>query len=1207
MPVARKTMAEERRSEMSNMSTTAEQGASAPLEDTRLTDTASRDHLVEALQADLIGPYEEGAEEILSVSPFRWYLTGFLAPTNARQNNDPDDDDDKGAGDLEGDDDDVEDEVSRRDIFAASCGMTFLLPDEDATLEVDVRYADYELLRGKDLADALANDTERQADDDALRAQPNEVREELERQRAGQSAQERSFWRRVPVECPRVRIHLQGTGNQEEPLPSDPELILSVRCARTTLLDGTPARAVSIFLVNQRDPEQGGDRRQIAASFIYQVAMEVRTNPQPLALQDARDASSDEDEARIADLQYRDIKSYAKGHNLAVEHRTEEGELGEHIVLRTNWLPQSGAGFVKARELDPVNVDMEALGQCTDAAQIGAALDGLVPAYREWIEKQRQLSFNKGEHATTRDQLMRSADEAASRIEAGIALLKNDATLRRAFALTNQAMALSARRREGFRKLAGQKTKHKQRQEAVEAADPPSWRLFQLAFLLMNIAPTLRTAKGGSAGTKSFDEVVDLLYFPTGGGKTEAYFGVAAFTMVLRRLLGRTRDDGGDGVAVLLRYTLRLLTLDQLERAAMLICALDDLRAESVEELGQTPFRVGLWVGRSSSANTVKEAFKAINEAKGEIGSPDAVFPLKRCPACGEVIESRCFLKDDKSAAFERVNVYCSDRHCRFSQRKATGVPGNYGIPVEFIDEQIYRFLPTFLIGTVDKFAMIPYRDQAGKLFGKASARHKDGSFFAPHEEDAVSSASLQALPDGLLPPELIIQDEVHLIAGPLGSMVGAYEAMVEELCTLEEGGGSRRPRIVASTATARRAGQQMRRLFGRAETAIFPPYGTRADDNFFAVPDESRPERLYVGVAATGRATKKVLKRVYTTLLGAAQWNVVNRKGDARNDAYLSLVGYFNALRELGGMRMIVDDEVFSSLKSIEARVPANRENEPHRYFARRELNEVRELTSRVGTKAVAETRDRLSQPFRGKKGIDVVLASNMISVGIDIERLGLMVMSGQPKTTSEYIQATSRVGRRHPGLVVTAYNIHRARDRSHYEDFGAYHSAFYRRVESMSLTPFALPALERAFHGVFIGLLRHLDGRYAADSALLDAVADAGLRARVADALHRRVDMMLDPTTAREIQDRIGHLGDRLITDIDRIRAAGGNPWYGPFVKGKRPARYLLEPTPQSGERMPQQPDSRYAPTSMRDVEMTAPIWVDMPPNEAAERPER
>ncbi|HYN42107.1 MAG TPA: helicase-related protein, partial [Thermoanaerobaculia bacterium] len=443
-------------------------------------------------------------------------------------------------------------------------------------------------------------------------------------------------------------------------------------------------------------------------------------------------------------------------------------------------------------------------------------------------------------------------------------------------------------------------------------------------------------------------------------------------------------------------------------------------------------------------------------------------IPLESCPWCGTAFGPPSFSLVPTADRPLDLRVVCLNRRCEFT--------GNRPLPILTVDEPIYRRLPAFLIATVDKFASLPWVGDVGALFGKVD-RHDGEGFYGPCDPGRGTK-----LEKGLLPPELIIQDELHLISGPLGTMAGLYEIAVDRLATREEAGKRIAPKVIASTATIRRAEAQVRALFGRSAVYVFPPPGPDRRDSFFArtVSQSEKEPRTYVGLSAQGRSLKVLLLRSYLALLGASQRLYEEAGGagpDGKNpaDPYMTLLGYFSSLRELGGTRRIVEDEVAAQAarRSERRRVGAGRAE----FRDRAIQQEVVELTSRESTAKVARAKERLALPFVEKDHVDVALATNMISVGLDITRLGLMVVLGQPKTTSEYIQATSRVGRddARPGLVVTLQNVHRPRDRSHFERFEAFHSSFYRAVEATSVTPFSARALDRGAAAVAVALARH------------------------------------------------------------------------------------------------------------------------------------
>ncbi|MGH2395623.1 MAG: helicase-related protein, partial [bacterium] len=565
-----------------------------------------------------------------------------------------------------------------------------------------------------------------------------------------------------------------------------------------------------------------------------------------------------------------------------------------------------------------------------------------------------------------------------------------------------------------------------------------------------------------------------LLWFPTGGGKTEAYLGLTAFALAHRRL--RSDPGGADasaGTGVLMRYTLRLLTLQQFQRAAALLCACEVMRRADERKWGQRPFTIGLWVGESVTPNYYEEAKEALAKLRrGERVYEGSPYQVLFCPWCGTDLTPQDYASDDD---LERTFVRCSNPDCEFRTARSA-----YGLPVLLVDEEIYRHPPSLLLATVDKFAQLAWNPRIQALFGQVNRFCPRHGFLTPADDHPVRHNETRGWPAAdvlptearLAPADLIIQDELHLISGPLGTLVGIYESVVEGLCTRRISGREVRPKVIASTATIRRASSQFEALFDR-KMHIFPPLGLDADDSYFAQEDKTHPGRLYVGVYAPGKSVKTALVRAYSAMLSRAKFEfdaVPEQEAELKTeaDSYLTLVGYFNSLRELGGALRLVDDDVRARI-----RVLYKRGFSPNRL-----IYEVKELTSRKRSFEIAETLKQMDRTFmkveRGVYPIDVLLASNMLSVGVDIDRLSLMVVSAQPKTSAEYIQATSRVGRVHPGIVVEVYNWIRPRDISHYERFVHYHDTFYRHVEATSVTPFSLRARDRALPAVFVSWIR-------------------------------------------------------------------------------------------------------------------------------------
>lgn len=1122
-----------------------------------MSSEAVRARLCDALYADLIGPFSpdeeaRGNHEVLPIPPSRWYLTGFLAPRGG-QAPEVDDQDSHGgelsAGSEERKDDAGSDEPEpKRPVrFPASMGLSvFLPPGSGDHLDVEVSYADY---------DKIPVPIER--DDNVKHG-----------------------WKRVPHGPVSVRVPLSEgalAGRKSLPVPGSRGLALQGEL-RETDIDGMPkgARVLSLFLVNDRTVLEL-DRD---LNYVFQVKLALTFAGGFLSRPNRRGESSESDDMQVLALLFRDHVEWAVGHNTSVASPAVEPD-GKVRRLETTQLPTYEVRPTGHREIGSITTAMDVLATMNGPA-LKNALGPLAEEYADWIDEQERTDVRDALE-DVKKQLVQKARLVKQRILAGLALLASDTQVLKAFQYANKAMHVAAIQRD-----------RAERTGRYKDGKEPAWRPFQLAFLLMNLAAV-------ADPTHPERRVADLIYFPTGGGKTEAYLGLIAFTLVLRRLRGVGSPDEGRGVAVLLRYTLRLLTLDQLGRAATLICALEEMRRKKPTELGNARFTVGLWVGSSATANNLKDVHKLLHDfTHGKVQSP---FPLATCPWCGADIQvGNIKLVDEAGkptkSKFARCAVYCAEDGCRYTEKKVEGL----GIPVVFVDEQIYHEVPSFLVATVDKFAMMPWLGDAGLLFGRAT--HLDDRRAYGVLDDVPKDA--KKLPAGLAPPDLIVQDELHLISGPLGTMVGLYEAAIDYLSERDVGGARCGPKVVCSTATLRRAREQIQALYGRS-MCLFPPRGVNEGDNFFAQIDKQKTGRLYVGIGAPGRALRAVSVRAYATMLAGAQRQFDPRGApDQPGDPYMTLVGYFNSLRELSGMRRLVESEVHNRILEVDEKRRPLLYVGPHPWAADRKLKLPEELTSRESTEKVKLTKQRLATRMRAEGGepLDVVLASNMISVGLDVDRLGLMVVTGQPKTTSEYIQATSRVGRTKPGLVVVCLNVMRPRDRSHYERFVAYHEAFYREVEATSVTPWSGQALDRGLSGVLLSMVRHGLADLEPPTGFMKlheqrAQANAVLTWLVARARGHR--QFADKDSETRLGELIAKRGASFLDAWERVvdaaREGAGERTYSRMDKRGHEGRPIMtmpgEPTPNDND------ERRFvAHTSLRDVEPNAHVWVRYKP---------
>jgi hypothetical protein len=725
------------------------------------------------------------------------------------------------------------------------------------------------------------------------------------------------------------------------------------------------------------------------------------------------DRSLLDDEEQEVELQYVRRHIYAIGHGCAADWLVPAGRVTE---LRTETMPTVEVPQMTA-DTGADGDDVLCLSRLARAdahyeGELAPKLKVFVDGYAEWAARQADSLPNLlSDDRPAGERIAGRIKTAIARMRTGLELLRREPSARLAFALANRAMLDQMRQHDSVQ--------GKSRQD-----DAYRWRPFQLAFLLTVLESTAN-------GDSEFRDTVDLIWFPTGGGKTEAYLGLIAFQIVLRRL--RHSATGG-GTCVLMRYTLRLLTRDQFLRASRLICALELIRSAR-QDLGSETISIGMWVGDATSPNRYEKAAELVARAKLSRTLPALV--IDRCPWCGEG-----FAADrNYDARSDRFHFVCRHDGCAFKGRV---------LPCNVVDEALYDEPPTMLVATVDKFARLAWEERSGAFFGAGRCR----------------------------PPELIIQDELHLIAGALGTVAGLYEAGVDAVVRLRDV----YPKYIASTATIRMAAQQVRRLYGR-EVAVFPPPGLNCDDSYFArtVPLAERPGRLYVGYLAPMLNRQRCMAPLAAALLLAPhELFAEDLDREALLDAWWTQVVYHGSLKGVGNSHTAYVGDVGSFKRLLlEGCHPvghADAGSDSVKPEDPRSAVVVAQLTSLQTAEQNSAIFSRLTKP-RGDDGcLDAVLATNMVSVGLDVARLALMTINGQPLTTSEYIQASSRVGRSEvPGIVFANYYRQQARSLSHYESFRPYHEAFYRFVEPTSVTPFSHQARQRALHAALVIVMRH------------------------------------------------------------------------------------------------------------------------------------
>jgi hypothetical protein len=1073
-------------------------------------DVYVRELLQFAVMDDLLGPANGPNEQILDMSVRDRYLVGRLAPMDAREkggefgidgSGDNDDEPEElvvkaqaGKNDSpinnvkpEPDAGEEIDAASNQSLIPSSMGFTFCVSGDEKSIELQASWGRYERFYEHDQY------KEHTDPETGEKSQGAKVK----------------VWQRIP--CGGV-LNLQLETGVISPVSIDKENPAVVVQGTVRKPNENGDVLVTVFLVNtQTEPESNRDTAWVFQPEIAVTAVKESTNKDVFRKRPVLKPDGEDLERESLEMIYRKQVEFASGHGIAVHADVSASNVERATKVKTVVMPEyevpvtevpglrDGDRPALKQMMSKGYLDMKRLASMP-REDLVTALTQMTSDYTSWIDEQkRRVGDDVVNHDDAALRSIASCSEINLRLNEGIAVLANaeNSNALQAFRFANLAMA-----KQRVQSIYA----HKRRSDKdvtvdeLDIAQNRSWRSFQLAFLLLSI-PALADPEHLDR-TESSESFADLLWFPTGGGKTEAYLGVAAFTMSIRRLQGNLGGyDSSRGLAVIMRYTLRLLTLQQFQRATALICAMEVIRRESLKNgdnsLGETPFTIGLWVGNRVSPGTTADSAKAIKDIRDpEKFNTGSFSPaqLTSCPWCGEDIDpgKHIEVKTDKL----QTAIYCGDKkaRCEFSKGKSAN-HAHPGIPALVVDEEIYHRPPSMMIATVDKFAMMAWRGEIRNLFGKATLeceRHgliwpESNSCNGNHPKSKVGSTTKVRVISQLRPPDLIIQDEFHLISGPLGTMVGLYETAVDELCSWDLGNKKVRPKIIASTATVRKAKQQVSGVFNR-QVAVFPPHGLDIEDNFFSVQRRIKEHygRRYMGVCSPGSARPAVLIRVYTAFLTSSQ-ALFDRFGQVA-DPYMTSVGYFNSLRELGGMKRLAEDDV----QTRSYRVQMSLVKRPG--LNQRSVNNIRELTSRVSSQDIPKYLDQLEVKFKAEfdlsegkfvtkwdegetRAIDIVLATNMLSVGVDVNRLGVMAVNGQPKSTAEYIQATSRVGRSFPGLVCTVLTWSRPRDLSHYETFEHYHATFYKHVEAQSVTPFSPRAMDRGLTGSMLSLMRLSD----------------------------------------------------------------------------------------------------------------------------------
>ena len=1027
-----------------------------------MNSTQIRAEMIDEFKKFMMGPHW-GNDEIIDVAPKFTYMLGILYPQDS-----PVEQEDTSTEISDGDNSEVSDKSILNSINPSSFGLTCVLDEKTESIKVKVQYGVYS---------SKKNST----------PPPKTLYQRQHFEEFFLVPTIKDYRKNLEVSFGEIRANFRK------------------------IKDGI---LCSVYLINTHKTTDSAKSK----NMIFQPKIEIISEKNQIIHSSGYDGSSlrglDDD---LFDLIFEGKLNFGSGHGCAVSWNDKEIS-GKNIGrIWTDFIPEYEQNKIEPEDADDTLsscVDMKLLADVTDFKEYSKKLSALPEAYSKWIKRELEEKIDSIEMKSSGEIQIKQCQEAYNRIMEGIQIISVDPIAGKAFQFMNKVMAI-------------QRTCAVNNKKNIEnnLFDPPDienasgfWRLFQIGFILINIKSFLsENNQAKDIEGKNIDddairksrEIADLLWFPTGGGKTEAYLGIIAFAMASRRLSAKKNQGFPDiqayGVSVLMRYTLRLLTIQQFQRAASLMCACEYVRRQSPEEWGTIQFLVGLWVGLSATPNALRigsdnftsAEYAILNRRKtGKIPDEHNPMQLLDCPWCGIDLDASCYeVKEDLNFKLpERLRVYCKNKKCFFHKNNRVNGGGEVCIPILTVDEDIYKWCPSLLISTVDKFAQITWNEKISSLFGRVNKFCNKHGFLDnlktnDHKKSQGTSDHSYFSIEKLSPPDLIVQDELHLISGPMGTLTALYETAIDYFCKNKK--REMRPKIIASTATTKSASSQIEALFNRKDTKVFPPQGFEFGKTFFSTVNMEKDGKIFLGISPTARSQLTILAMSAATFMRKIRHLQENGVDETLLDPYYTLISYFNSRRELGGAYGAFSDTIpfyFNQIfNNVEQRQPyspvtlssSSSEEEspsqiPIKKYLPEKLMDFDELTSRKNSGEIPDILKKLSSPL--PNAFDYLLCTNMLSVGVDVPRLGLMIVNGQPKNHSEYIQATGRIGRNHPGLILTIYNSLKPRDLSHFENFRLYHSAFFKYVEPISITPFASRSRETGLFAICVGMLRNM-----------------------------------------------------------------------------------------------------------------------------------
>lgn len=727
-------------------------------------------------------------------------------------------------------------------------------------------------------------------------------------------------------------------------------------------------------------------------------------------------------------------------------------------------------------------------------AALHCVVAGMKDYRQSWEARREELigaSPSKAD-ATSWTAALEEYDAEVARFEQGIWALQNDARAERAFCLLNEAMDRAngtAHGADGF----------------------DAWRTFQLVFIVSSLKDVVAREHPEWGHIDDRDHV-DVVWVATGGGKTESYLGLIAFALFFDRMRGKER-----GLTSWVKFPLRMLSLDQLDRFCKLFLILNQIANE--QSLGGDSFLIGYYMGDANTPNafSVHSDFQRYGKSPKEIG--EALDDLRTGRMAGKSradISNHLFneVLQEKDKKRYRLMTACPARDCKEpvhvwvdgeAQETSIICPIHGALPVIFVDDEIYRRVPSVVISTIDKLAILAFNPEVRNLIIRPYGHCNKHGYYS---SDSKAKGSCKGCGFNKAPvdarrvdasefydpaPALQVQDELHLLKEQLGSYDSHYESLVDHIHTrllpneprYRVHGAKGRTKIVGATATISEYEHQVAQLYGRqANARRFPVWGATVAGNFYM------------------RATQEA-RRVLASL-----W-AVNMSGPVAHDEILfsywgRLAGLINNAdnqRQMLAAAHIdpasVSSDDWGKALSLAATTLSYFQNKQKAYqriqdleggfpkfcaeYAREHEGLLGEVAQRLASltgdnnfEEIRATKTRLESPFGGDGWLAHLAATSIISHGVDVGRLNFILFSGQPSETAEYIQASSRVGRKHLGVSLVAGDTLHDRDELHYINHRSYHENQNSFVSGASISRYSRNLITRTFPGLLLALIQ-------------------------------------------------------------------------------------------------------------------------------------